>query len=468
MNPVQAMRHGALSGQVAADDAIRRVRDGLPHGDSRLTVAHRISDRVLEEDRDATGRARRGLTEIAPATGERTYAAAVLALSRAAGDLYACGRAADHYGRIATLLGDHPHAAGLSRSMRRALADLEEARTRLTSAARVLRRLPCTSRFAPEVVREIKALARLAHEPLPAFDGATSQHLWRPAKRWCDSLARAIGRLVTAYTLPMATEAARPPGAAERAALAELLARPDDTEARLRWAALAGQRGEQRAILVREQVEEREKLRRDWPYQRFEPPAATSLIERHPAWSAEVRRLGAGQVAFRRGFVEWVSIGAPALLRHATELYAAAPILYVRLTGVAPLLPELLASGHLSRLLALDLSGQELDDGHVAQLTSAGLRGLRSLDLGRNLVTETGVRLLYGGGLPALVHCPLEGNPCGPLYTSGWSAHEHPTPEWHPTALGALMVREYGERVWAIPYDHVPDFDVLTRIGDRL
>ncbi|MEU0479031.1 hypothetical protein ABZ260_07585 [Streptosporangium sp. NPDC006013] len=132
-----------------------------------------------------------------------------------------------------------------------------------------------------------------------------------------------------------------------------------------------------------------------------------------------------------------MSIDARTFLRRAPEIFAVAPILYVKLTDAAPLLPDLLASDLLSRLLSLDLSGQGLDDGHVEALTRAsGLAGLRSLDLSANRIGAAGVALLHTAtSFPSLVHCPLDGNPCGPMYELGYTRQEYPAEEWVATPL---------------------------------
>ncbi|MEV0973341.1 hypothetical protein [Microtetraspora glauca] len=490
LSAAQAMHIGALAIVVAAPDALRRIRDSLPPRRNDWPALARHTFPGEEEYPPVLKGAREGIEDLlgpcgpdvrqaigaaaAARVGSRSCEAVVLDLGLAAADLYVAGRAAERLGAIRDLFADHEHASRIRELFERAMNDLAIARTAVVRAARLLNRMPRTRLFPPEVARSVRSLSRLAGGPLPAFDGSPGEPGERPpgrrpGERWCKRIKQAIWALDVAFSLPPApTWPPPPPSATEASTLAEILARPDDTEARSRWAELAEARGAPQAALVRAQVEAREWVRQ-WPdLGRLEPRQSRFLVEWHPEWAAPVRRLGARDVAFRRGFVEWVSIDAGTFLRRAPELFTVAPILYVKLTGVAPLLPDLLASGLLSRLLALDLSGEGLDDGHVAAIAGAsGLTRLRSLDLSSNPISAAGLAHLYTtAALPSLVYCDLDGTSCGPLYRLGWTAQEYPTEEWVATPLLVSLEADFGKRAWTTPYRTPPDFDTLTVLID--
>ncbi|WP_214108634.1 hypothetical protein [Acrocarpospora catenulata] len=480
----QAMHIAELTIVLATPDALRRIRDSLPprRSDWPTVARHTIADEegyppVIKgaraqieallgpcgpDVRQAVGAA------AAVRVGSRSYEEVVLGLGLAAADLYVIGRVAERLGVIGDLFAGHEHVPRIRELFGQAMEDLSIARMAVVRAVRLLNRMPRTRLFPSKVEWAARSLSRLAGQALPAFDGSADRRR-RPGELWCKRIEEAIWALEVAFSLPQAPAwPPPPPSDAEAAALAEILARPDDTEARLRWAELAEARGAPQAALVRTQVEVREKVR-DWPsLGRSEPRRSRLLIEWHSEWAAAVGRLGAQEVAFRRGFVEWVSIDAGTFLRRAPELFAVAPILYVKLTGVAPLLPDVLASGLLSRLLALDLSGEGLDDDHVAAIAGAsGLTRLRSLNLRSNPISAIGLAHLYTTTtLPSLVHCDLDGTLCGQQYELGWTAQEYPTEEWLATPLLASLEANFGRRAWTTPYRTPPDFDALTVLID--
>ncbi|MER5621275.1 hypothetical protein ABT061_09555 [Streptosporangium sp. NPDC002544] len=492
LSAAQAIQIGGLTCVVAATASFERVRGSLPSWtDLRFSKAHRLTDRLVEEDAPVVRWARREIDELlgpcgpdirwaigaaaAARVGRGSVEEVVLGLGLAAADLYVAGRTADHLAMILDLGAGHERASAIRGLFEQANKDLAVARSTVIAAVRVLRRMPRIRRYFPaEVERTARALSRLVSEPPPAFDDPPYEAAGRrsrPGQRWCERIRQAIWDLEAVLSLPPAPAwPPPPPSLAETSALAEILAHPDDTAARLRWAELAERRGAPRAALVRAQVELRETVRRRPESERFESRLSRLLVEWHPEWAAPVRRLGAREVAFRRGFVEWVSIDARTFLRRAPEIFAVAPILYVKLTGVASLLPDVLASGLLSRLLALDLSGEGLDDGHVAAIAGAsGLTRLRSLDLSSNPISATGLAHLYTtAALPSLVYCDLDGTSCGPLYWLGWTAQEYPTEEWVATPLKVSLAADFGERPWATPYRIPPDFDALTALIDPM
>ncbi len=108
------------------------------------------------------------------------------------------------------------------------------------------------------------------------------------------------------------------------------------------------------------------------------------------AWLAELpppvakavwkQRLGAG--AFRRGFVDGVTLSADVFLRTAPELFAAAPVTSLHLQGGESDVKALFASAYLHRLRAVRLSGG-WDGNRIARRIAecSDLGAVRELDL---------------------------------------------------------------------------------------
>lgn len=128
------------------------------------------------------------------------------------------------------------------------------------------------------------------------------------------------------------------------------------------------------------------------------------LIDDHPQWSVPVRALGAREVGFRRGFVDWIDIDTPTLLSHALALFAAAPILHARLRDPAGYLGEPV----LHRFHALDLRGEHVTDDDLAALAANQPTNLRALDLRQTEVTPAGLAQL--DALAGLVWVRMSGH----------------------------------------------------------
>lgn len=450
-----------------ADGAVRKLEAAL--GGPLPAAAASASDAV--EAREAI------LGSIAPLFPEGSFESLAFALGLAMADLHVAARTADAAGMVLELIAP-PAREAMAERYRAALEAIAAARSRVVSAAAAFDAALDSRPFSPAVRVAARRVVEAAQAPLPAFD-APGRHRaydftswfqpdWRlPGQKYVRGLVHALDVLAQAFSFPEEPPATGLPSPEEADALVALLARPDDDEARLGWAVLADTRRDPRALLVLEQMAVREE-RRKRPYSgRVDSPLARSLIERHTEWAAPLLALGARDVMFRRGFVEGITIEAWVYLGRAPALHAAAPILHVKLLGAAPLLPHLLQSRFLSRLLSIDLAAQGLEDSHVELLARAGgLGSLRALDLRGNRITERGARALFAStSLPALVHAPLDGNPCGSLYAeTAWDDGMPPSEAWETRALGERLAAEHGPRRWAFPWASgwPPDLDVLT------
>jgi uncharacterized protein (TIGR02996 family) len=116
------------------------------------------------------------------------------------------------------------------------------------------------------------------------------------------------------------------------------------------------------------------------------------LAEHGAAWAAPVHAL-VECYAFRRGFVEEVTLDGAKFLRHAEKLFALAPVQRVGFTTVLP--PAVADSRYLARLTAIDLPRLGLGaPGLRTLLNSPHLGRLTSLDLSGNFLGDAAIRLL--------------------------------------------------------------------------
>jgi uncharacterized protein (TIGR02996 family) len=164
------------------------------------------------------------------------------------------------------------------------------------------------------------------------------------------------------------------------------------------------------------------------------------LTELPPNVAKAVWRLRLGASAFRRGFVDGVTLGAEMFLRTATALFAAAPVTELHLHGSFSDVKTLLTNPNLHRLRAvrfsggwegnqlarrlekcrefgaireLDLSQCRLNDlGALDLACSPALRNLTVLRVRWNRLTSSGVwSLTSAPTLAALETLDVTGNP---------------------------------------------------------
>jgi len=179
--------------------------------------------------------------------------------------------------------------------------------------------------------------------------------------------------------------------------------RPDDDGPRLVYADWLDERGHcERAELIREQCHHGDSFR------------AAELIRRHgAAWSGAARH--AYCFAFRRGFVDELTISAGLLLSHGDEIFARNPIRLLRLIGARPSLDRLVRCPLLEKVAALHLTGCNLSDEGAAQLAACPhLANLRTLRLGANAIGDIGAEVLVDSPhLERLESLVLHGNLIG-------------------------------------------------------
>lgn len=173
--------------------------------------------------------------------------------------------------------------------------------------------------------------------------------------------------------------------------LAEILADPRSNGPRLRYADAVEQSDPARAELIRLQIRDAGSPEPDWPARN----RVGQLLEEHRSrWTADIAPL-VEACRLQRGFVEYVALPAPEWLDRAEEITSSAPILDLRLTGVAACARELFGSATLSGLRALDLSRDDLGDDEAKLLArSPWVSRLAWLDLSNNRIGRAGLDAL--------------------------------------------------------------------------
>jgi uncharacterized protein (TIGR02996 family) len=139
-----------------------------------------------------------------------------------------------------------------------------------------------------------------------------------------------------------------------------------------------------------------------------------------PIWASPVAAL-AGGWEFQRGFIWCASTSAALFLDRGEELLSLAPITFVRLTRVKPVLDRLLESPLLARLESLSLADNGLNDDDALRLANCpNLVNIWWLDASHNPIGEPGLRsIVTGPGLRNLWYLGLDGNEFDPRETFG-------------------------------------------------
>ena len=234
----------------------------------------------------------------------------------------------------------------------------------------------------------------------------------------------------------------------------EVIARPNDDDARLAFADAVETDDPLRATFVRLDIEDRSAGRCG-----HDPPGGEffrvhQLFCRHgERWSADVRPL-VDRLQFSGGFVELIAVDAARFLQTASSIYDRAPVLRLWLTGVKPVAQQLFSSPFLERIRALELARNDLDDDDVELIArSAHLGELRWLSLSTNRVGPRGLEALAASqGLPRLEYLGLSFNPVA-----------DPTPKSADTydtdsAMATELMAKYGHRAWLSASGHRYDW----------
>jgi uncharacterized protein (TIGR02996 family) len=195
----------------------------------------------------------------------------------------------------------------------------------------------------------------------------------------------------------------------EEAFLRDISEHPDDDTPRLIYADWLEEHGDaDRAAFIRTQCE-LARLPEDDPHADDLAFAEDALLNAHEERWAGLPGRVCPAVVFRRGFVDEVSLDTGTFLRHADELFRAAPLRCVRLIRGLPLdlpAPQLAACPHLARLRELDVEAPIREDGVAVLAASPHLRSLDTLIL-------QGCYTLGPAGTRALAEAPhLSGLRC--------------------------------------------------------
>jgi uncharacterized protein (TIGR02996 family) len=203
--------------------------------------------------------------------------------------------------------------------------------------------------------------------------------------------------------------------------LQRIRAYPDDDAQRLIFADWLDEEGDPRGKFVRVQLALAELPGHDPALRDLLTQERELLAAHRDAWEAPFRGLATGCV-FRRGFVDEVKVEARQFVRHAHEIFAAAPVRHVHLLDVSDNLSAVMQSPYLGRLAALTVFASHLgeplaravarseyvaglrrltltrnrfgDDAAEQLARSPHLTALEDLDLGENEIGESGARAL--------------------------------------------------------------------------
>ncbi|MCC6999306.1 MAG: hypothetical protein IT370_32135 [Deltaproteobacteria bacterium] len=237
----------------------------------------------------------------------------------------------------------------------------------------------------------------------------------------------------------------------DAAALADVLAAPEDDAPRHAYGKLLLQRKDPRGDFIITQLALAAMHRRQALGVDRAPLElrARQLLDAHrAAWSAPVAKL-TDKPSFRRGFIDGVKLTPAQFVARADELFRVAPILHLDLVGHADL-AAFFASPHLARIVSLNFFDQDLGAEGARQLAaSPHLGALAWLDLGYCGIGEAGLEaLLASPNLPRLTWVNLVNNgftdPCDqPGGVDGDTIYSFDTPA-NQTELEA----RHGRRRW--------------------
>jgi len=231
---------------------------------------------------------------------------------------------------------------------------------------------------------------------------------------------------------------------------AAILARPDDVDLRLRYAAAVQGGDPEHAELIRLQVDDE----RDRLAHRLPDPARSDRIDilldaLAPRLTAPVVRFVTAAEVYR-GFVELVKLPATDFLDAGEEIARRAPLRHLRLSDAAGHAEAVANSPVLRRLISLDLSGNPIGDRGVAALArSPYLARLRWLGLVRCDAGAAGAKALAAStGLPGLQYLAFAGNEVDLTPYAAGIDWDGTVQDVELPPLGAELVRRYGPKPW--------------------
>jgi uncharacterized protein (TIGR02996 family) len=226
--------------------------------------------------------------------------------------------------------------------------------------------------------------------------------------------------------------------------LEAVLEAPDDDTPRLIYADWLEERGDPRGEFIRLQCALARMPRDDPHFVEGHRRARLLGLEHGKAWAEPLKGLINGW-RFHRGFIEEVTLAAETFVKRGGDLFALAPVRYVRLTSSGKIVRKVAGSPHLARLTALDLINNRIGDNGVKTLLgSPHLGALKLLHVGFNSLTDFGARTLaLQPRLPQLVTLNLYGNEIGPRGT-GALATSLRWPALTTLVLGSNQVGDEG------------------------
>ena len=208
--------------------------------------------------------------------------------------------------------------------------------------------------------------------------------------------------------------------------LQRIRAYPDDDAQRLIFADWLDEEGDPRGRFVRVQLALAALPAADPARQALAVAERDLLAVHRDAWEAPLRGLATGCV-FRRGFVDEVKVTARQFLRHAHEIFAAAPLRHIHLLDVSDSLPAALQCPYLGRLAALTVHAQHTGEPLArAVARSEHLAGLKRLTLTRNrLADDAAEHLARSPHLAGLEELDLSENEIGETGARALAASPH-------------------------------------------
>ena len=228
----------------------------------------------------------------------------------------------------------------------------------------------------------------------------------------------------------------------ERRLLDAVLAEPDDDAPRLAFADYCDRMRDPRGPFIRAQLADAD----------AEVPAGI-----HAAARELFAAVSGEDLAWRRGFVETLSLAGRAFITLGPWILRQTPLRDVRLVAVQPYVGELAAVPHLANLRTLDLRGNRIGSAGLATLLASPYFAADTLNLACNNLTAADVPTL-----PPLRRLDLSVNALGP--DVAWPARHFETLTLDGVGLGcAGAVRLAASGVTAVSLDL--GFNALTDAG---
>jgi uncharacterized protein (TIGR02996 family) len=204
----------------------------------------------------------------------------------------------------------------------------------------------------------------------------------------------------------------------DEAFLRAIIADPDDDGPRLVYADWLEERGDPQGEFIRVQLALASLPEGDPRRWELEAREGSLLKDHESEWVGPLGRPLAGMLsgwAFRRGFIEELTVEARGLLPHADTVFRLAPIRHLQVYLARSRISQLANLPQLARLSTLGLDRNSLGDEGVGALASSPhLSQLAHLALRWNHVGDAGVEALAASAcLPRLATLTLIGNEIG-------------------------------------------------------